>query len=155
MRLRIGVVAVIVVAAICLCHSRVHAQPPVPQDSTRSVWDGVYTDAQAARGKDQYTQHCSECHGESLSGGDMTPPLAGSDFLSNWNGLTADDLFERIRSTMPLSKPGSLARDVNCDILAYIFSANKFPSGQAELPKDSPMLKQIQIQAMKPDKGEK
>jgi len=152
MKVRIGAMAVICLAATGLCYSRVHAQPP-PQDTTRSVWDGVYTDAQAARGKDQYTQHCSECHGETLSGSDMTPPLAGTDFLSNWNGLTAGDLFERIRTTMPLSKPGSLARDVNCDILAYIFSVNKFPSGEAELPKDTPMLKQIQIQSTKPDKG--
>jgi hypothetical protein len=34
------------------------------------------------------------------------PPLAAiaapdADFLSNWNGLTVGDLFERIRTTMP------------------------------------------------------
>ena len=56
----------------------------------------------------------------------------GNDFLSNWNGLTAGDLFERIHNTMPLSKPGSLGRDVDADILAYIFAMNKFPSGQTD-----------------------
>ena len=155
MKVRIGAVAVMGLAAIGLCHSRAHAQPPPSQDTTRSVWDGVYTDAQADRGKEQFTKYCSDCHDDTVIDDDIATPIAGSDFLSNWNGLTAGDLFERIRTTMPLNKPGSLARNVNCDILAYIFSFNKFPSGKTELPHDTPTLKQIRIQTFKPDQGGK
>jgi hypothetical protein len=155
MKVRIGAVALMGLAAIGLCYSRVHAQQPPSQDTTRSVWDGVYTNAQADRGKEQYTQYCSDCHVDTLMGDGMTPPVAGGDFLSNWNGLTVGDLFERIRITMPLNNPGSLARNLNCDILAYIFSFNNFPSGQTELPHDTPKLKQIRIQSFKPDQGGK
>jgi mono/diheme cytochrome c family protein len=157
MTVRVGAAAIIGLAAIGLCYSRVHAQPsPAQQQETmRSVWDGVYTDAQSERGKSQYSQHCAECHGEALDGQEMIPPLTGNDFIGNWNGLTAGDLFERIHNTMPLSKPGSLGREVDADILAYIFSINRFPSGKTELAHDAPVLKQILIQAFKPDKDTK
>ena len=155
MKVRIAALAIVGLAAICLCYSRVHAQPSPAQQTTRSVWDGVYTDAQSERGKSQYSQNCAVCHGEALGGQDEAPPLTGNDFLSNWNGLTAGDLFERIHNTMPLSKPGSLGRDVDADILAYIFAINRFPSGPTELAHDTPTLKLILIQAFKPDKGDK
>ena len=34
----------------------------------RSVWDGVYTTAQAARGEAAYAQNCGFCHGANLAG---------------------------------------------------------------------------------------
>ncbi len=117
--------------------------------TSRSVWDGVYTDDQAKRGRALYGDHCGSCHGASLEGGESAPALTGGEFLSNWNGLTVGDLFERIRSTMPQNKPRSLSREVNADILAYIFSANQFPAGQAELPHAAEVLKEIKIEASK------
>ena len=36
----------------------------------RSVWDGVYTKAQAVRGDKLYREACARCHGENLAGGD-------------------------------------------------------------------------------------
>lgn len=117
------------------------------QDATRSVWDGVYTEDQAGRGRPLYNQHCASCHADTLTGGEMSPPLAGGDFLSNWNGLTLGDLFERIRTTMPQNKAGKLTREVNADITAYILSVNKFPAGQAELPHSTEFLKEIRIES--------
>src|SRR5450432_4094838 len=104
------------------------------QDTSRSVWDGVYTEEQANRGRPLYNEHCASCHADTLMGGEMSPPLVGGDFLSNWNGLTLGELFERIRTTMPLNKAGKLSREVNADITAYILSVNKFPSGKVALP---------------------
>lgn len=121
------------------------------QEPSRSVWDGVYTEEQAKRGQPLYNEQCSSCHGDMLTGGEMAPPLAGGDFLSNWNGLTMGDLFERIRKTMPLNKPGKLSREVNADITAYMLSVNKFPAGQAELAHDTGILKQIRLDANKPE----
>jgi len=115
----------------------------------------VFTQKQADRGKPLYIERCSECHLETLSGADMTPPLIGGDFLSNWDDLTLGDLFERIRKTMPLSKPGSLTRAVEADVLAYILSVNKFPVGETELSHDTPVLSQIRIQATKQDRSDK
>src|ERR1700722_20293555 len=72
-----------------------------------SVWDGVYAQAQADRGKALYGQHCASCHGATLDGSGAVPPLAGADFKGNWNGQTADALFEKIQTSMPADKPGT------------------------------------------------
>lgn len=122
------------------------------QDGGRTTWDGVYTADQSARGRTLYNRECASCHGQALTGGEMAPPLAGGDFLTNWDGLTAADLLDRMRNTMPLNKPKSLSRQTNADILAYILNANHFPAGNDELPIDGEMLKQIRIQATKPEK---
>ena len=118
--------------------------------SSRSVWDGVYTAEQAKRGAALYAEQCASCHGLTLNGGEMAPPLTGGEFMSNWNGLTVGDLFGRIRTTMPADSPGKLNRDKTADILAEILSANQFPAGSAELPRQSEVLKEIQISAEKP-----
>ena len=69
--------------------------------------------------------------------------------MSNWTGLTVADLFDRIRLSMPQNAPGSLTRQENADVLAFILSSNKFPAGKAELDKDSEPLKQIKLEAPK------
>src|SRR5215212_9003351 len=51
--------------------------------STRTVQDGVFTDAQATRGQTLYVQQCSSCHGTKLQGV-SGPPLQGELFVSHW-----------------------------------------------------------------------
>ncbi len=119
------------------------------QEPSRSVWDGVYTQEQADSGRPLYNEHCASCHADTLMGGEMSPPLVGGEFLSNWNGLTLGDLFERIRTTMPQNKAGKLSREVNADITAYILSVNKFPAGKNELPHSAEFLKDIRIDSEK------
>ena len=117
------------------------------QSAGTSVWDGVFTDEQVKRGATAYQSECSNCHGPSLEGGDMTPPLVGGGFTSNWNDLTLGDLFERIRLTMPLDSPGKLTREQNVDVIAFILKTNAWPSGATELPPEAGALKQIKIEA--------
>lgn len=119
---------------------------------TRSVWDGVYTQDQATRGQALYNKECMSCHGQALSGGEQAPPLSGGAFTANWNGLTVGDLFERIRVSMPDGRPGTLSRQTNADILAYILAGNTFPAGKTELAKETELLKQIKFEAVKPGK---
>lgn len=144
MKCRCAVLAVLLVSVPAFY--RVFAQ-----EQSSSVWDGVYTDDQAKRGESLYARECASCHGAMLTGGEAAPPLTGGAFLSNWNGLTMGDLFERTRTTMPMTKPGKLPRETIADILAFVLSANKFPSGSTELPKKTEMLKQIRIDATKPE----
>lgn len=123
------------------------AAPQAP--ATTSVWDGVYTDAQAKRGAEVYAKACGSCHGDRLEGEGQAPPLSGSDFSGKWDQQSADDLFEIMKTSMPADKPGSLTRQQNADVLAYIFQSNQLPAGKAELPPDAEGLKKIRIEAKK------
>jgi len=133
--------------------SALQQQSPSPSsdEASRSVWDGVYTNEQADRGHSVYHSQCESCHGETLAGGDEVAPLAGAQFLANWSGLTVGDLFERIRKSMPANDPGRLTSQQNADVLAYVLAFNTFPPGQTELPPAVELLKQIRIEATKPD----
>jgi mono/diheme cytochrome c family protein len=122
------------------------------QDATRSVWDGVYSADQATKGQASYNSECASCHGDQLNGGEMAPPLAGGEFMSNWNGLTVGDLFERIRTGMPPGVPGKVGREAKVAIVAYILQYNKFPVGTAPMPEQTEGMKQIKIEMTKPDK---
>ena len=115
--------------------------------SGTSVWDGVYTAAQADRGKDLYVRHCSACHTLELAGGEMTP-LAGQDFLSHWEGKSIDDLLSLVQETMPQDAVGTLSRQTDVDILTFVLQSNNFPAGGVEL-KDSPELKGVIVKARK------
>jgi quinoprotein glucose dehydrogenase len=121
--------------------------PSGAQQAQRSVWDGVYNDAQAKRGQAVFLDACSNCHGRDLEGADMTPPLTGGGFSSNWDGLTLGDLVDRIRVSMPLNSPGTLSRQQNTDVVAYILQFNQFPAGKDELPREAAALKQILYKA--------
>jgi len=120
------------------------------QAQTVSVWDGVYTDDQAARGGAGFTAHCANCHGADLGGTGEAPALSGPKFLSDFDGLSLGDLFDRIRTTMPQDNPGSLPRDQVADILAYLLKANALPAGSKELDRRSEYLKAIGFSATNP-----
>ena len=138
----IAVLAIVVFGVLAVLET-------VTAQTSRSVWDGVYTQEQAKRGEAAYGERCARCHKADLSSGDAVPPLAGTEFLSMWNMQTVGDLFDRIRTSMPADKPGSLSRQQDSDILAYILSVNKFPAGDTELGTQTELLKQIQFDAFK------
>lgn len=120
------------------------------QDRAKSTSDGVYSDAQAKRGEAAYAKSCASCHGPDLTGVDAAPSLTGPEFNAGWNDLTLDDLFERVRTTMPADAPGALTRDQYTDIIAFILSRDGFPPGSGDLPSDNPTLKQIKFTGKKP-----
>ena len=126
------------------------AAEPQAQDTPRSVWDGVYTEAQAERGAVAYGQNCGKCHGAQLAGLGEAKPLTGPEFLSIWNGLSLGDLYDRSRKTMPLDRPGALDRGTYADILAYVLKFNGFPAGQAEMDRRSEVLAGISFEAFRP-----
>jgi mono/diheme cytochrome c family protein len=136
-RYRLWIAALVCSAAVAL------AQSP------RSVWDGAFTADQAKRGETVSQKECVNCHGSALSGGEEAPALEGGAFLSNWNGLTVGDLFDRIRKSMPQDDPTRLSRQQDADVLAYILSLNRFPAGKTELSVQSEVLKQIKIEPAK------
>ncbi len=113
-------------AALALATMIVHAQAP------RTVQDGVYTSAQAARGQTLYAQQCAACHGPTLQGA-SGPPLAGSQFVGHWQAEPLSALVSKIRNTMPADAPGGLSPQQSADIVAHLLNGGGFPAGAAEL----------------------
>lgn len=112
--------------------------------SPRSTRDGVFTAAQAERGEVAF-RACTYCHGRDLRGGDDPPgpALKGEIFMQKWNERPVGDLFDRIAETMPRDRPGTLEPQAYADILAYLLSANRLPSGPSELTPSPDILRDI------------
>jgi quinoprotein glucose dehydrogenase len=130
------------VAALIGCHlivltaTALAVQAPADTGAGPSVWDGVFTDAQAARGRGFFTEHCAKCHGADLRGGEAKA-LVDQQFWTDWQETSVDYLFGQIRKNMPFSEDGSLAGTLGeatyVDIVAHILQSNGFPAGQREL----------------------
>ena len=103
--------------------------------NARSVWDGVYTPAQAARGKAVYDSTCSTCHRGDL-GGASAAALKGDHFWQNWGEDSLGSLYNLAKSTMPRNA-AALPDDNYLDIVAYILQANGYPAGEAALTHDN------------------
>lgn len=125
-----------------------HSQAPAGSVE-RSVWDGVYSEAQSKRGEKVYADSCVTCHGAELTGSQIVPALVGEDFVTKWNGSMAGDIFELIRTTMPQDAPDSLKSDQVADVLALIFNKNRMPSGKTDLVGNFDGLKTIRIEPTK------
>jgi cytochrome c len=141
MRLRTKFAGLTVLALLPLAAGSAGAQTRI------SIWDGVYSEAQAARGHTLYMQSCSRCHGADLSGTYEIPPLMGR-FMPYWSGSKLEALFDYVSTAMPLDHPGALGPAANADIVAYLLKANEIPSGARELSPDG--VKQINFDSAKP-----
>jgi mono/diheme cytochrome c family protein len=108
----------------------------IAQTSTqrRSVWDGVYTEAQAARGMMAYGQSCAGCHALAAEG---KAPLVGEPFWKSFAQKAVSDLLEFVSTYMPNGTPGSLNKSAYEDIVALILKSNGFPAGTTELGRNT------------------
>jgi mono/diheme cytochrome c family protein len=128
--------------------ARSQREPPA---QTISIWDGVFTQAQAQRGKIAYTGPCGRCHGYKLDGApddpDMlpAPPVAGPKFLRKWDDRTLAALFEYTRATMPENNPSYLSDQEYADVIAYMLAASGAPAGQDALRADQRSLARIVV----------
>ena len=123
---------------------------PLGAQGKTSVWDGAYSEAQAARGKDEYEYNCGNCHIHDLSGDSIkdVPPLATNDFLGKWYGKSVKELLDYITQNMPQDSRGSLGAKTYADVTAYILKTNMFPAGAQPLA-DSPALASTVIEREK------
>ncbi len=122
---RVLTVAVIAVSAIGIATAAAQA----PSKTTNS---GVYTAAQAERGKQLFSEKCSGCHEPSR--------FSGATFHESWDGKALKEIWDVASGTMPEDNPGSLKQQEYADIIAYFLALNEYPAGDAELqPGASPM----------------
>ena len=114
------------------------AQTPPP------IWAGVYTAAQAERGRTVNENHCSECHHSDLSGGEG-PALIGPTFMLKWEMQSVERLFHKIRDTMPEVGSSDVTDAQKLDTVAYILQQNGFPAGATELTDTKDALAAIKM----------
>jgi mono/diheme cytochrome c family protein len=106
------------------------------QEPAKTVADGVYTDAQAARGASVYDASCAGCHRADL-GGATGPALRDQRFAREFAGKDLKTLFTKVATTMPRNAPASLGDNVSLDVVAHLLKENGFPAGPQELTTDA------------------
>ena len=107
---------------------------------------GLYGQAaQSVRGKTAFVQHCSNCHNQDLAGSVRGPALKGEGFLRNWENVSVNNLFTKIRFSMPATYPESVSDEMKVDIVAYLLEQNGVPTGASDLKLSEEQLEDIQI----------
>ncbi len=101
----------------------------------RTLNDAIYTEAQADNGEGLYKTHCLACHDKKY----FRP------VLKRWNGQPLGVFYTVMVTSMPESNPGALSLDEYSDILAYILSLSRYPSGEEELASAMESLHEITI----------
>ncbi len=105
----------------------------VAQTPTRSLWDGVFTTEQVARGRAQYAVTCARCHGGSLEGG-MGASLVGTAFWNEWREQSVADMVDYVAKNMPMGRQAApLSPTEAADLVAFVLSSNDLPAGPVAL----------------------
>jgi mono/diheme cytochrome c family protein len=119
--------------------------------TTRNIWDGVYTDQQAAEGQTIY-QGCVECHQRQLEGdpSEGVPALAAPSFMVEWDGQTVADLVRHIH-TAPNDNPGDIDPATATSLTAFILNQNGVPPGKTPLSTDRAEEAKILFTERKPN----
>ncbi|MGE0394919.1 MAG: c-type cytochrome [Vicinamibacterales bacterium] len=144
---RVGLSLAPVGLGVLLAALTLQAQTPA------SVWDGVYTPEQAARGEQAFKRSCGGCHRDDASGGDDSePPLRGPNFTHTWEDASVAELYDFIATNMPKTRPGSLPLEECVDIVAFLLKLNEMPAGTRELTTEIKSLVGIRFTATRPAK---
>jgi mono/diheme cytochrome c family protein len=116
--------------------SLVTAQAP-----TKTTNSGVYTAAQAERGKKLFSNSCTTCHD--------TARFSGASFSEAWDGKALKEIWDVASGTMPEDNPGSLKQQEYADIIAYFLSLNEYPAGDTELAPGAVPMGMIKVEKKK------
>ena len=146
--------------SLVLAALAIAAVPALAQDNatrsygiatTANIWDGVYTDAQAAQGQKFYDAACGDCHGEHLEGdpGQGFPGVAGPGFMVEWDGQTMADLVRHIH-TRPNDNRSDMDPITAVEMAAFILKQNGVPSGKTPLSTDTKEEAKILFTETKP-----
>src|SRR6476619_5098985 len=125
---------VLVVAAAALLLSTI----VVSAQGRKSVKAGVYTAAQADRGVTLFRSKCASCHAPNRFTDDL--------FYTSFAGKPLWEMFDVISDSMPEDNPGSLKKEENADVIAYLLKLNNFPAGETDLPIDKDALSLIMME---------
>lgn len=125
---RVLLVLGVCLACLTVMAGLVRAQgTPADPSSRKSIWEGVFTEAQVQRGSASFNASCVRCH--ALDAGGVPFRMSGDPFWNNWADDPLDVMYSRIRSSMPNNAPGTLDDQTYADLVAFILSVNGVPVG--------------------------
>ena len=130
-RTRLCLIALTAVFLVALGNAIVSAQA---KPAGKTVWDGVYTDAQADRATATFSSTCARCHTLTADG---NRPLSGDKFWEGYTQKTVADLLAFVSKNMPNGQGGTLPAPTYNDLVALILKSNGFPAGATELAPDT------------------
>jgi mono/diheme cytochrome c family protein len=122
-------------AAGCKRHAPPSTDPPTDQPT---------------RGLVVYVNTCAGCHGENGEGDEDKPPLVGANALPRQAAagrtrqasfVTAKDLFDYTKASMPQLAPGSLSDEQCWEVVAYLLKANGVAASGDLGPANAPSVK--------------
>jgi len=100
------------------------------QGPGKTVLDGVYTSAQAARGHANYVEHCEKCHGGSEPD---ASPIMGDEFVDRWREDSLAPLLTFMKTKMPGDSPGKFEEAFYVDVISYLLEETGYREGSSEL----------------------
>lgn len=114
--------------------------------SERTIWDGVFTAAQAEAGKALYTVNCQTCHGATGRGGPGGPGITGAYFNKRWVDSSVLDFYTFAHTQMPPGKAGTIGNEQDyVNIVAYVLDLHGADPGTSELVYNEDQLGNIFI----------
>jgi len=119
---------------------KVTKSPPPAAKTTvnpNSTLSGVYTNAQATRGRYVYLGSCKACH--------TAESHTGAVFAQWWKGKQLSELYQFILERMPKNDPGTLAEEDVADVVAFLLKLNQMPVGKNEIYPSVDSLKKFRI----------
>lgn len=101
-----------------------------------SISGGVYTEEQAATGKELFDRSCATCHNADYY----------KTVFQTWRGQPLLYLFEQVMSAMPADNPGSFSDAEFESIMAYVLQLTGFPAGASPLSYSNGTMEDIAIE---------
>ncbi|MGE0161117.1 MAG: cytochrome c [Gemmatimonadales bacterium] len=86
---------------------------------------GLFSQAQANRGRDTFRSMCTECH--------TAGEFSDNAFKVKWARRSVGDLYEFIHTSMPDDAPGVLTEAQAIELTAYILESNGFTAGSRQM----------------------
>ena len=124
---------------VLLCGVALVAPRTSRAQAPKTTMQGVYTVAQATKGKNVFNGACLGCH--------TTASHMGPAFELRWFGRPLSELYGYLSNLMPKSAPGTLTEAEYVWVTAYILKLNGMPAGKVELNAEPDWLKAVRIDA--------
>jgi cytochrome c5 len=96
-----------------------------PSPAAGAAPSGLFSQAQANRGRDTFRSMCTECH--------TAAEFTDNAFKVKWARRTVGDLYQFIHTSMPDDAPGVLTEAQALELTSYILEMNGFTAGSRQM----------------------